>query len=142
MSEFFRGYDFGLSDSKRRLEILVGWKRARFAQALYTQRREFDAKNPNLRPGALCSVRQTGEAAFHNFLFLHTDSGRRKTDYDNRQAMFKKIWKLGVGGNGVIAPPTRFERQLVVAVETRRTLASGPRRGRLFCINAETGKKK
>ncbi len=94
VSEFFRGYDFGLSDSKRRLEILVGWKRARFAQVLYTQRREFDAKNPNLRPGALCSVRQTGEAAFHNFLFLHTDSGRKKTDYDNRQAMFKKIWKL------------------------------------------------
>ncbi len=94
ISEFLPNYDFGLTDSKKRIEILTGWKRNKFAQVLYTQRREFDANNPNLRPGGLLSVREVGAKSFHNFLFLHTDSGRKKRDYDNRQSMFKKIWKL------------------------------------------------
>ncbi len=94
ISEFLTDYDFGLTDSKRRLEILTGWKRNRFDQVLYTQRREFDARNPNLRPGGLLSLRESGASAFHNLLFLHTDSGRSKRDYDNRQDMFKRIWKL------------------------------------------------
>lgn len=94
ISRFLPDYDFGLTDSKKRLEILTGWKRDKFAQVLYTQRREFDVKNPNLRPGGLLSVREVGAASFHNFLFLHTDSGRKERDYNNRQDMFKKIWKL------------------------------------------------
>ena len=94
ISQFLPEYDFGLTDSKRRLELLTGWKRGVFDQVLFTQRREFDASNPNLWPGGLLSVREVGASAFHNFLFLHTDSGRKKTDFDNRQTMFKKIWKL------------------------------------------------
>ena len=81
ISQFLPEYDFGLTDSKRRLELLTGWKRGVFDQVLFTQRREFDASNPNLWPGGLLSVREVGASAFHNFLFLHTDSGRKKTDF-------------------------------------------------------------
>ena len=85
ISEFFPGYDFGLTDSKRRLEILVGWKFNRFAQVLYTQRREFDpSQQSNLRPGALLSVREPGDTSFHNLLFLHLDSGRDPGAFQNR----------------------------------------------------------
>jgi hypothetical protein len=101
ISEFLPKYDFGLTDSKKRIEILTGWKRDKFGQVLYTQRREFDVQNPNLRPGGLLSLRENGATSFHNFLFLHTDSGRTKRDYDNRQAMFKKIWKLKKALQGI-----------------------------------------
>jgi hypothetical protein len=94
ISKYLTDYDFGLTDSDMRIEILTGWKRNKFAQALYTQRGELDVNNPDLRPGGLLSVREVGETSFHNLLFLHTDSGRNKKDYNNRQEMFKKIWKM------------------------------------------------
>ena len=97
ISEHLPKYDFGLTDSRNRIEILVGWKRSKFDQVLSTQRREFDVGNPFLRPGSLVSVRQKGESFFHNLLFLHTDSGTKKKDFDNRQTMFKRIWKLKKG---------------------------------------------
>lgn len=90
----FPEYDFGMTDSKRSIEIIVGWKRKKFAQAIYTQRREFRVKEENLRPGALFSFKQKGKPGFDNILFLHTDSGKTKRDYNNRQIMFAKIWKL------------------------------------------------
>lgn len=88
-----------------RLEILTGWKRRTFAQAIYTQRREFRAGSVNLRPGGLLSLRQRGDTVFHNLLFLHTDSGTGKKDYSNRQTMFGKNWSLkaalaGLSGQG------------------------------------------
>jgi len=83
-----------LTDSRQRLEILTGWKRNTFAQVLYTQRREFDAQNPYLRPGGLLSLREDGDNRFTNLLFLHTDSGREAQDYTNRQEMFRRTWNL------------------------------------------------
>ena len=94
ISKSFPEYDFGLTDSKKRIEILIGWKRNKFSQVFFTQRRELNDKNPNLRPGGLLSIRQVGESYFHNFLFLHTKSGRSKEAFDYRKNMFKKIWKL------------------------------------------------
>jgi exonuclease III len=85
-------YDFGVTDGREGIELLAGWRRGKFEQALYTQRREFKAGNDSLRPGSLLSVKSAGE--FFNFLFLHTDSGTKGTDYANRQAMFEKIWSL------------------------------------------------
>ncbi|MEL6205385.1 MAG: endonuclease/exonuclease/phosphatase family protein [Pseudomonadota bacterium] len=85
-------YDFGITDGDQGIELVAGWRRGMFDQALYTQRREFKSDNPFLRPGALLSVRLEG--LFYNFLFLHTDSGRTTRDYDNRQDMFEKIWSL------------------------------------------------
>lgn len=92
--EHFTEYDFAFTDSQRAIEILVGWKRNKFDQVIYTQRREFQAGNSNLRPGGLLSFRQKGSNIFDNILFLHTDSGTDPTAYKNRHTMFGKIWKM------------------------------------------------
>ncbi len=86
------GYDFGITDGDQQIELVAGWKRGAFGQALFTQRREFKAGNNHLRPGSLLSIKRSG--TFYNFLFLHTDSGRKHRDYQNRQDMFERIWDL------------------------------------------------
>lgn len=93
-SKDFRAYDFAFTDSEQGIEILVGWKRGKFAQVLYTQRRELQVGNSRLRPGGLLSVLEKGDELFSNLLFLHTDSGTDATAYKNRQAMFDKVWSL------------------------------------------------
>lgn len=93
-SQDFRAYDFAFTDSEQGIEILVGWKRGKFSQVLYTQRRELQVGNSRLRPGGLLSVLEKGDAMFGNLLFLHTDSGTDATAYKNRQAMFGKVWSL------------------------------------------------
>lgn len=85
-------YDFGITDGAEGIELLAGWKRAKFSQVLFTQRREFKSDNPMLRPGSMVSAKFNDE--FYNFLFLHTDSGTKSKDYNNRQDMFEKIWSL------------------------------------------------
>jgi hypothetical protein len=91
MIERFPEYDFAVTDSKGGLEMTVGYRRGKFRQVIWTQRRDFRA-TVNLRPGALISANYEGE--FFNLLFLHTDSGTKAADYNNRQRMFKRIWKL------------------------------------------------
>lgn len=90
----FTDYDFAMTDSKKAIEILVGWRRGLFEQVIFTQRRKFQSGNVNLRPGGLLSFRQAGEQVFENVLFLHTDSGKAVTDYENRQDMFGKMFRL------------------------------------------------
>lgn len=85
-------YDFGITDGDQQIELVAGWKRGVFGQALFTQRREFKAGNTHLRPGSLLSIQRSG--TFYNFLFLHTDSGRKHRDYQNRQDMFERMWDL------------------------------------------------
>lgn len=94
VADGFDDYDFGLTDSRQQIEFLVGWRRGRFDQVLYTQRREFQAGNQFLRPGGLLSFTEPGDPAFYNALFLHTDSGKTVDDYDNRQEMFDRTWGL------------------------------------------------
>jgi hypothetical protein len=91
MFDRFPEYNFAVTDSKNGLEITVGYKRNKFKQVIWTQRRDFKA-TPGLRPGGLISVNVEGE--YYNLLYLHTDSGSDKKAYANRKAMFKKIWKL------------------------------------------------
>lgn len=102
--DHFPHFDFAFTDSKRSIEILVGWRRNHFSQVMYTQRRDLQA-TVELRPGGLLSVRQQGNTQFDNLLFLHTDSGKSVKDYKNRQDVFKKIWKIksrlqGLPGQG------------------------------------------
>ena len=73
MEQEFPGYDFALTDGPQVQEILVGWRRTAFEQAVFSQKREFDVGNDRLRPGALLSVKHSG--IWYNLLFLHTDSG-------------------------------------------------------------------
>jgi hypothetical protein len=92
--DFFSDYDFAFTDSKMAIEILVGWRRGKFAQVLYTQRRELQAGSENLRPGGLLCVRQKNSQQFNNMLFLHTDSGVTAKEYKTRRTMFGKIFSL------------------------------------------------
>lgn len=85
-------HDFGVTDGRQGIELLAGWRRGKFQQAIFTQRREFKADNPFLRPGSLLSVKNNDK--FYNMLFLHTDSGRTLKDYENRQMMFEKTFTL------------------------------------------------
>src|SRR3972149_115725 len=93
-SDDFQPYDFAFTDSNQGIEILVGWKRGKFDQTLYTQRRELQAGNARLRPGGLISVLEKNTDVFTNLLFLHTDSGNDAEAYKNRQTMFGKIWSM------------------------------------------------
>lgn len=85
-------YDFAVTDGAQGIELLASWKRNVFQQVLFTQRREFKAGRSKLRPGSLVSAKIDDN--FFNFLFLHTDSGTKSTDYNNRQEMFEKIWSM------------------------------------------------
>jgi endonuclease/exonuclease/phosphatase family metal-dependent hydrolase len=86
------GYDYSLTDGPQNKEILLGVRRGKFDQAIFSQKRQFKAYNPRLRPGALLSLSIGGE--FYNVLFLHTDSGTEAPDFGNRNEMFEKIWSL------------------------------------------------
>ena len=93
-SKEFRPYDFAFTDSEQGIEILVGWKRQKFRQVLFTQRRELQVGNTRLRPGGLLSILDRNADVFANLLFLHTDSGTDPAAYANRQKMFAKIWNM------------------------------------------------
>ncbi|MCA9664097.1 MAG: endonuclease/exonuclease/phosphatase family protein [Myxococcales bacterium] len=86
-------YDFGVTDGVGQLELLLGWRRRRFAQVLFTQRREFRNGQQHLRPGALLSLR-VRPRTFYHVLLLHADAGSTPHDYQNRQALVGKIWSL------------------------------------------------
>ena len=73
-------------------EILVGCKRGVFDQKVFTQKREFKANNPALRPGALLSLQKKDQ--WYNLLFLHTDSGTDTSAFGNRFEMLTKIQKM------------------------------------------------
>ena len=85
-------YDYSLTDGPQNKEILVGVRRGKFEQSIFSQKRQFKVFNPYLRPGALLTLSSAGE--FFNILFLHTDSGTEAPDFGNRNAMFEKIWSL------------------------------------------------
>jgi hypothetical protein len=91
MMNRFPEYDFAVTDSRQGVEIVVGYRRGLFEQVVWSQRRTFAATD-FLRPGALVSLNDGTD--FYSLLFLHTDSGAAKGDYQNRRAMFRKIWSL------------------------------------------------
>jgi endonuclease/exonuclease/phosphatase family metal-dependent hydrolase len=121
--DYFKDYDFGITESRGAMEILVGHRRSKFVQAIFTQRREFNAGSIHLRPGAILSVRQKGQSSFDNILFLHTDSGTQNKDYQNRQIMFKKIWGLNKGLKNL--PIQKGKARLVVAGDLNTMGKSG-----------------
>ncbi len=92
MVERFAEYDFAVTDSTGNLEVVVGYRRGKFDQVVWTQKRQFNDIKRHLRPGALISLRLDDE--FFNLLFLHTDSGTGKKDYANRKKVFAKVWHL------------------------------------------------
>jgi len=92
MTDQLPEYDYSLTDGPQIKEILIGVRRGKFEQSIFSQKRQFKAFNPFLRPGALLTLSLAGE--FYNILFLHTDSGTEAPDFGNRNEMFEKIWSL------------------------------------------------
>ena len=92
--DFFKDYNFAFTDSKEEIEIFIGWKKDKFSQAVFTQRRELQVGKITMRPGALLSLKETSDDKFTNLLFLHTDSGKEFADFSNRQMMFQKAWDM------------------------------------------------
>ena len=92
--DLFKDYNFAFTDSKKEIEIFIGWKKDKFSQAVFTQRRELQVGNIAMRPGALLSLKETPDGKFTNLLFLHTDSGREFADFTNRQMMFQRVWDM------------------------------------------------
>ena len=92
--DFFKDYNFAFTDSKEEIEIFIGWKKNKFSQAVFTQRRELQVGKVTMRPGALLSLKETSDSKFTNLLFLHTDSGKEFADFSNRQMMLQKVWDM------------------------------------------------
>ena len=92
MVDRFPEYDFAVTDSTGNLEVVVGYRRGKFDQVVWTQKRQFNDVKRHLRPGAMISLRLGDE--FYNLLFLHTDSGTKEKDYNNRKKVFAKVWRL------------------------------------------------
>src|SRR5688500_17267931 len=90
----FPDYTFGITDGPQSQEILIGWRNGTFEQASFTQKREFDAHNEHLRPGALLSGRMG--TVYYNLLYLHTDSGPDAAAFGNRFEMCDRGWKLRI----------------------------------------------
>jgi len=88
----FQDYNFHLTQGSSNKEILVGVRKGKFDNTIFTQKREFKIYNPFLRPGALLTINHNNN--LYNLLFLHTDSGTEAPDFGNRQKMFEKIWSL------------------------------------------------
>jgi hypothetical protein len=92
MRNLLPDFDYSLTDGPENKEILAGVRRQKFAQVVFSQKREFKVYNPYLRPGLLVTLDTAGEV--YNILFLHTDSGTAASDFGNRYEMFEKIWSL------------------------------------------------
>ena len=71
---------------------MVAVRKNIFSQVIFTQKREFDANNTKLRPGAFLNLKKASKN--YNHLFLHTDSGTDAGAFGNRFEMFNKIENL------------------------------------------------
>jgi hypothetical protein len=99
MQNSFPDFTFQITDGPESQEILVGYRALTNTQAVFTQKREFKAYNPYLRPGALLTLRT--QSSYLNILFLHTDSGTDAPAFGNRAEMFGKILKVKKSIDGI-----------------------------------------
>ena len=90
----FREYSFFITEGEQTQEILIGVKR--HLQVFVTQRTEFKASNPFLRPGVLVTI--VTDQGNYSLLFLHLKSmtspygwGLRDLMWENVRSLKKKI---------------------------------------------------
>ncbi len=92
-SEFtqrFTSYSFFITEGRQSQEILIGTKNN--LQTFITQKTEFKASNPFLRPGALVTV--VTPQGNYSTLFLHLKSMRDPYGWGLRDFMWEKVRKL------------------------------------------------
>jgi hypothetical protein len=109
MSEHLCHYDYNITEGAENREILVGIRRGKFAQTIFTQKREFKFRKSYLRPGALVSVCIAGEP--YNILYLHTEIGTDVAAFADRNEMFEKIWHLKAS---LVVRPITTQPKLIV----------------------------
>ena len=85
-------HNFFLTENTKEydMEILVGFRKS--LNVFITQREDFRSKVPTLRPGALATIRKSGED--YSFLFLHAKSFPDPRSWGLRDDMFKHAASL------------------------------------------------
>ncbi len=84
------GFTLTENTQMRNMEILIGVRRS--IPSFISQREEFKAKVPSLRPGVLATLQINSEE--YPFLFLHTKSFARPRDWGLRDDMFRHVARL------------------------------------------------
>ena len=130
--ERFSDYDFALTDTgaksaiqndRTEIELLVGWKRGKFDQTLFTQRIDLKGGRQSVRPGALLNVKTNG--IWSSLLFLHTKSGAHKTGYNARKKTFKRIWKLKHALEQIDTTPNHSAGSRLIVMGDKNTMGNG-----------------
>ncbi|MFY0599640.1 MAG: endonuclease/exonuclease/phosphatase family protein [Cyclobacteriaceae bacterium] len=93
----FEGYSFHITEGPQTQEILVGIKSD--VTAFVTQRLEFKANNPNLRPGLFVTISRNEKR--YSLLFLHLKSMPDPYGWGMRDLMWDKMRSLKKALNGM-----------------------------------------
>jgi endonuclease/exonuclease/phosphatase family metal-dependent hydrolase len=96
----FTDYSFYITEGRQSQEILIGTKNS--LNVFITQRTEFKASNPYLRPGALITVKTT--AGVYSILLLHLKSLNDPYGWGLRDFMWEKMRHLKKALNNVGDP--------------------------------------
>lgn len=97
----FDGYSFHITEGPQTQEILLGIKAN--TTAFVTQRLEFKANNPNLRPGLLLTINKNDQR--YSLLFLHLKSMPDPYGWGMRDLMWDKMRSLKKALNGMAGGP-------------------------------------
>ncbi|MCH7525563.1 MAG: endonuclease/exonuclease/phosphatase family protein [Bacteroidetes bacterium] len=100
-SKKFNGYSFFITEGRQSQEILVGVRGT--INAFVTQKTEFKAGNPFLRPGTLVSL--TFNTEVYSILFLHLKSMPVPYGWGLRDHMWGKVKKLKKALNKIVTNP-------------------------------------
>ena len=97
----FDGYSFHITEGQQTQEILLGIKTG--ITAFVTQRLEFKANNPNLRPGLLLTINKNSQR--YSLLFLHLKSMPDPYGWGMRDLMWNKMRSLKKALNNMSGGP-------------------------------------
>lgn len=100
-SQKFNGYSFFITEGEQSQEILIGLRGS--LDAFITQKTEFKAGNPFLRPGALATL--TFPEGIYSILFLHLKSMPIPYGWGLRDFMWEKVRSLKKAINKVAPDP-------------------------------------
>jgi hypothetical protein len=130
--EQLHGYDISVTDDYGRVELATAWRRGKFDQVIFTQRREFGSDESQLRPGSLVSVLVDG-TEYHT-LFLYTDGGTSYRDYQDRLDTYDKVWDLKTSLDEISSAPDGARLLVMGDMET----VGKRRQGRYPAVESET----
>jgi len=98
----FAGYNFFITEGRQTQEILVGVRSG--ITSFVTQKLDFKAGNPHLRPGLLLTVMHDSKR--YTFLFLHLKSTPTPNGWGLRDYMWEKVRRLKKALNARVSDPS------------------------------------